>query len=385
MPVIHLTDIVVSRLQEPGTYFDKMTPAFGIRVGKNRKTWIVIRGRERVRTRIGRYPTVSLANARKQALVLLGSPVERKIEVPKFGDAMQQFYAIHVQTMKPKTQYQIKRVINRYFAKPLQHKRLDEITHHDITKVTDELAKRVPGEAFHVFKYIRIFLRWCVPRYIKHSPMEGLKSPTKYIPRKRVLSKFEIVEVWKAAEEVGYPFGTAIQLSLLWGTRWGEMISCRRAFFDTEERTITLPETKNGTQHCFPYGDLTSDIIEAIPRYNTTDLLFPGRDMVSPWNGSGKAKWELKDICQIAPWQLLDLRRTFATKLAELKVPPHIVERLLNHKLGTLQSAGVITAVADVYNRALYMDEMREAVGQLERYLSALLKKSRDGRLLDAA
>jgi integrase len=94
--------------------------------------------------------------------------------------------------------------------------------------------------------------------------------------------------------------------------------------------------------------------------------------MVSPWNGSGKAKWELKEVCKIAPWQLLDLRRTFATKLAELKVPPHIVERLLNHKLGTLQSAGVITAVADVYNRALCMDEMREAITKWEGSLGAI-------------
>jgi hypothetical protein len=99
-----------------------------------------------------------------------------------------------------------------------------------------------------------------------------------------------------------------------------------------------------------------------------------------PWNGPGKAKFEFKDVCKIAPWQLLDLRRTFATKIAELKdehrrnaVPPHIVERLLNHKLGTLQAQGVITAVADVYNRALYMDEMREAIGQWETRLTMLL------------
>ena len=57
MPVTHLTDIVVSRLKEPGTYFDETTPAFGLRVGKNRKTWIVIRGRERLRKRIGRKKT----------------------------------------------------------------------------------------------------------------------------------------------------------------------------------------------------------------------------------------------------------------------------------------------------------------------------------------
>ena len=182
----------------------------------------------------------------------------------------------------------------------------------------------------------------------------------------------EIAEVWKAAELVGYPFGTLVKLSLLWGTRRGEAASCRRAFIDLQERTITFPVTKNGTQHTIPYGQLTADILETIPRFNCTDLLFPGRDMASPWNGSGKAKWELKEICPIAPWQLLDLRRTFATKLAEMKVPPHIVERLLNHKLGTLQAQGVITAVADVYNRALYMDEMRDAIDAWETKLKVV-------------
>jgi hypothetical protein len=30
----HLTEIVVQRLAEPGTYRDQTTPAFGVRVGK---------------------------------------------------------------------------------------------------------------------------------------------------------------------------------------------------------------------------------------------------------------------------------------------------------------------------------------------------------------
>ena len=71
MPVTRLVDVVVSRLKEPGTYFDETTPAFAIRVGKNRKTWFVIRGRERQRTNIGQYPTVSLADARREARKLL--------------------------------------------------------------------------------------------------------------------------------------------------------------------------------------------------------------------------------------------------------------------------------------------------------------------------
>ncbi|MBV9955272.1 MAG: integrase arm-type DNA-binding domain-containing protein [Pseudolabrys sp.] len=380
MPGEHLTDIVVSRLKAPGTYFDRTTPAFGIRVGKNRKTWIVVRGRERARTRLGHYPDLPLAQARKKALVLLGSPIAREAPAPKFGEALAQFYAVHVPTLKLRTQYQIKRLLDRHFAPSLSSKRLNEITHDEVSRITDELSKSAPSEAWHAFKDARTFFKWCVPRYVRHSPMEGLKSPTKYVPRKRVLSDTELVEVWKSAEGVGYPFGTAIQLSLLLGTRWGETISCRRAYIDPTDRIITLPETKNGTQHSFPYGDLTAEIIEAIPRFNSSDLLFPGRDMVRPWNGSGKAKWELKLVCKIAPWQLLDLRRTFATKVAELRdengrsaVPPHVIERLLNHKLGTVKAQGVITAVAEVYNRALYMDEMRDAMRRWESRLKTLL------------
>jgi len=71
MPKLHMTDVVVARLKFNGTYYDEMTPAFGLRVGKNRKTWFVVRGRERLRTNIGQYPTVSLADARKEARKLL--------------------------------------------------------------------------------------------------------------------------------------------------------------------------------------------------------------------------------------------------------------------------------------------------------------------------
>jgi hypothetical protein len=40
MPKLHMTDVVVSRRKFNGTYYDEMTPAFGLRVGKNRKTWL---------------------------------------------------------------------------------------------------------------------------------------------------------------------------------------------------------------------------------------------------------------------------------------------------------------------------------------------------------
>ena len=78
MPVTHLTDIVVSRIKEPGTYFDETTPAFGIRVGKNRKAWVITRGTDRQRVTVGHYPTMSLADARKEAQMWLD-----RMRIPK--------------------------------------------------------------------------------------------------------------------------------------------------------------------------------------------------------------------------------------------------------------------------------------------------------------
>jgi hypothetical protein len=50
MSTLHLTEIAVRALKTSGTYYDTSTPAFGLRVGKRRKTWFVIRGKARLRT-----------------------------------------------------------------------------------------------------------------------------------------------------------------------------------------------------------------------------------------------------------------------------------------------------------------------------------------------
>jgi hypothetical protein len=76
---------------------------------------------------------------------------------------------------------------------------------------------------------------------------------------------------------------------------------------------------------------------------------------------------------QQASWQLRDLRRTFATNLAALRIAPHIIERLLNHTLGAFQFGGEISAVAAIYNRHSYLEEMREAIEKWENYLTAKL------------
>ena len=65
-----LTDLSVRNLPE-GLHLDARLPSFGIRVGKKRKTWIVIKGKNRTKISLGHYPAMSLADARRRAMAEL--------------------------------------------------------------------------------------------------------------------------------------------------------------------------------------------------------------------------------------------------------------------------------------------------------------------------
>lgn len=92
---------------------------------------------------------------------------------------------------------------------------------------------------------------------------------------------------------------------------------------------------------------------------------------------------ELRASSGVDDFRLHDLRRTAATVMARQGVPPHVIERILNHITGS--TAESITSLGRIYNRHRYLDEMRSALMLLEREVSGLLAETRAGvTLLDA-
>jgi len=156
MPSLHFTDLAVSRLKMPGTYYDDATPAFGLRVGKNRKTWFVIRGKGRLRTNIGRYPSVPLGDARKEAKALLCQPVTKQSRIT-FETAYDAF-KVSIERLKPRTQHDYKRLVERHFLPQLGTKKLVDLSFEDVAHCTKAAP---PGEANHALAVAHIFLRWC--------------------------------------------------------------------------------------------------------------------------------------------------------------------------------------------------------------------------------
>jgi integrase len=362
-----MTDVVVSRLKTSDTYYDETTPAFGLRVGKNRKTWFVVRGRERLQTKIGQYPFVSLADARKEARRLL---TEKLIVAERFtfNEAYEQF-KVALTSRKERTQYDYKRVLEGYLQPVLGKKKLSDISYEDITAITDPLSR---GEKRNTLAVGRTFFRWCVRpprRYIQHSPLEGVELP-KAGKRKRILNDDELVTVWHATGRQGYPHGSVCRLLILTGQRVGEIANLRRPWINEKERLITLPEwlTKNSKEHVFPYGDLVAELLDEIPRRNDTDLLFPCRisteRSISGWS---KFKKGLDD--GVPGWRLHDLRRTYRSIHGQIGTPSAIAERIINH------AAAVQTDVEAIYDRWHYIPQMRVAVEAFDLHFRSLLEK----------
>jgi excisionase family DNA binding protein len=195
MPKLHMADVVVARLKLNGTYYDEMTPAFGLRVGKNRKTWFVVRGRERLRTNIGHYPVISLADARKEARKLLTEEPTKADRIT--FNAAYDIYKEALKSKKERTQYDYTRVLDKYLQPKFGTKRLADISYDEITRITNPLAH---SEKRNTLAVGRTFFRWCVRpprRYLKHSPLEGVEIP-KAGKRKRILNDEEPITVWHA-------------------------------------------------------------------------------------------------------------------------------------------------------------------------------------------
>ncbi len=371
----HLTDVTVRALKPAAKQtkiWDKTTPGFGIRINGNSKSWIVMYGRRRSLKVLGRYPETPLADARKVAKKILAEQSERA-PTPTFGDALERYYAVHFPTLRASTAYARKGVLERHYRK-WERKELADITPQHVVLTLDGLL-HTPVERYNAFKELKFFLRWCVGRqYLETNPCERLQPPKRGASRDRVLTDDELSKVWHASCKLRAPFSNLAKLLILTGQRRGETAKMRWEWIDTQTRTITIPKevAKNGRQHCFPYGNMVAGVLDTIPRLNSTTLLFPARARKdTAFNGFAACKAKLDKHAGV-DFDLHDLRRSFATKLAEIGVAPHVIERLLNH------IRGQISPIAATYNRHSYLPEMKAAILKWEEQLTRILASQVD-------
>ena len=365
-----LTALALEHLKPPSkgqlTVWDAASPV-GVRVSQGgSKTFIMLVGSGKRKT-LGRYPTVSLHQARDAAKRILAERtlgIVRHQTTVTFEDAVALFLSNCEQRNKPRTVADYRALFRRHFVAKFAKRSLTDISTHDVSRIIDSL-KATPTEQNHAHTALSILFTWtCRRGYLASSPMTRLQLPARLAPRARLLNDEELKAVYLHAQAP--VFGTIVRLCILLGQRRSEIGSLRWDWIDGELLTITFPPEiiKNNRTHVIPYGQMAEAIFATIPRQG--DYLFPGRDDNPTFQGWSKAKRALDLASGVTGWTIHDLRRVFSTRIAQHTLP-HVLERILNH------SAGEISGVAKIYNQYQYMEEMRQAFELWEKRLTEIV------------
>lgn len=373
-----LTDITLRTAKPPAsgttTLWDGSLKHFGVRINAGgAKSFIVLLGSGR-RQAIGRYPTISVAQARDKAKIILAERALGKHRPNNitWKKALELYLeAVRVKN-RPHTHHEYSRTLKSYF--PFGDKKLADITKQDISQKLARL-KETPSQQKHAAIYLKVFFNWAIAEeYVETNPLQSYKQG-KPSRRKRVLTDAELRAVWNASYKIEGLFGTIVRLIILTGQRRGEIAALLRSFYSHNQQTVTLPGelTKNHLEHTFPVGPMASQTIMAqigSPTRRGSDYLFPSRTSIErPFNGWSKCKNELDELASIPHWTLHDIRRTFRTNLGRLKVRPDIAERLVNH-------ASARTEMEETYDLYTYLPEMRDAMERWEAFIHELTTKA---------
>jgi integrase len=224
-----------------------------------------------------------------------------------------------------------------------------------------------PYMANRALAHIRKFFNWCLETgRVAVSPATNIKPPGKEVARDRVLNNDEINAVWKGADELGWPFGPAIKVLILTGQRRNEVLQMKWENLDLTKSLWTMPKeaTKANRKHEVPLSKMVIELLESLPRNGIYVFSTNSR---TPISGISKAKTRLDNFSNTSEWRIHDIRRTVASKMAELGIAPHVIEKVLNH------STGQISGVGAVYNRHTYLREKTDALNVWTRGLAIVL------------
>ena len=243
MPRARLTKSVIDALPTPSSelvYWDETLPGFGVKVTPaGRKVFVVLyrtagAGSRLRKYTIGPYGRVTLHVARNEAQRVLVARTEgrdpatekrearRRLGTDNVDDLVNAFIKQHVS--KRRSAAEITRILKREIAGRWGARSVHDVTRRDVIELVSEIVDRAPVAANKTLQIAKTFFNWCVGKaIIDRSPCEGIKEPTREIPRDRVLSDDELARVIKAARHIGGPYGGIVELLALTAQRREEV------------------------------------------------------------------------------------------------------------------------------------------------------------------
>ena len=355
-------------------YLDAKTTGLQIRVtDTGAKTFSVYRrmkGGRPERITLGRFPTMTIEQARKQA-ARINAEIEEgsnPAEVKRahrgeitFADMFKEYGERHGNKKKS---WRTDQSIYENHLQSFAPCKVSKVTREMISRTLSDLDKA--GKAGATINNIRALISSIYGRaiewgYATNNPVSGIKTRTK-VKRDRFLQAVELPRFFKAlADEPNQTLRDYILLALLTGARRSNLLAMRWKEINLSEHIWRIPDTKNGTPQNVTLSPEAVSILK--DRHESADkkaiFVFPGTGV------SGHIEEPKKAVIRVMaragiPYgrskpdgvTLHDLRRTLGSWQAKTGASLAIIGKSLNHKS---QQATAIYARLD-------LDPVRQSV-----------------------
>lgn len=401
-----LTDVKVKNLRPQESRYEVFQgDGFGVRVGTSgKKSWVMFyrnpEGRLR-RFTIGRYPAMSLADARaafevhRQRLAKGIDPAaerdsrRRALDDAPPVDALADEYIQKHARPKKKSWKADERLLERFVRPEWGSMKAQDVSKRMVIDLLDRIAESTPTTANRVLALIRKLFNFGLERdLIAASPCAQVKAPAAEKRRDRILSEDEIKDLWRGLENTrpegklqgeGYSplseaTALALKLQLLTAQRIGEIVGMTWDEVDTKSGwwTIGAERSKNGLPHRVPITDLAEMCLKRAKTLSGgSPFVFPNRSGNGPiaYGVADYALRRTREHLELDHFTPHDLRRTAASFMTGNGVPRLVVQKILNH---------AERGVTAVYDRHSYDEEKRLALQGWAILLSGMASQAKD-------
>lgn len=326
-------------------YTDDEIAGFKVQVTKSGRKTFYLRytfRRSKRAARIGEFPAMNVADARKKALAmraLLDSGQDPQAErdemaaMPTFREFSQNQYLPHA--------FQTKRsakgdegMLRVHVWPRFGSRKLHEIETHEIQVYLNEMArKRSKATANRHHSLIaRMFKLAVIWRVVERSPCGGLVKFREDKRAERFLSPAEIGRFVASLEQDENPvIASALKLLLLTGLRRNEVIKARWDQVDLDAKLLYLPKTKAGKPRYAVLNSVAYELVKGLPSRGKSPWLFPARSGDRPIENPKSTLLRVLERAAIDPMRTHDLRHSFASTAINAGATLAEVQGLLGH------------------------------------------------------
>ena len=267
----------------------------------------------------------------------------------------------------------------------------EDVTRKELLKILDRVTKRshvrtyregAPTSANRLLSLLKQLFRFaCQREWVPFNPLADITKEVvggKELSRDRALNETELrtlfteFQAWKTAEQnllfIRFLLGSGQRIGTCSGATWEEFDLEQGVWFIPPSSETRATKTNSNNVRRLPLSSYLLEILNKQRRYSSLNqYVWPplrGEHLNKPFNYQSINLLLINNnFAGLDHFTPHDLRRTMATRLADLEIAPHIPEKIMGHEMG---------GVMKIYNRAEYFKDQLKALNIWGSYLRGL-------------